>query len=110
MDYGRINMNPTLDAFLRSWPLDPSLLAMLVVTGAIYGRGWRILHRRSGGRWHVGRLTAFYAGLAAIFLALASPIEPFATLLLPVHMVQHVLLMMAAPPLLWLGTPFFPLL
>src|SRR5207249_2305583 len=37
-------------------------------------------------------------------------IEPFATLLLQVHMLQHLLLMMAAPPLLWLGAPLFPLL
>jgi cytochrome c oxidase assembly factor CtaG/ferredoxin len=55
-------------------------------------------------------LAAFVSGLGVIFLALASPIEPFADLFLQVHMVQHALLMMAAPPLLWLGDPFFPLL
>jgi cytochrome c oxidase assembly factor CtaG len=48
--------------------------------------------------------------LAVIYLALASPIEPFAALLLQVHMLQHLLLMMVAPPLLWLGAPFLPLL
>jgi cytochrome c oxidase assembly factor CtaG len=62
------------------------------------------------GRWHGGHLAAFSGGLAAIYLALASPIEPFAALLLQVHMVQHLLLMMVAPPLLWLGAPLFPLL
>ena len=36
------------------------------------------LHRRDPQRWHVGRPAAFLGGLAAIFLALASPIEPFA--------------------------------
>jgi cytochrome c oxidase assembly factor CtaG len=62
------------------------------------------------GRWHGDRPAAFLGGLAAIYLALASPIEPFADLLLQVHMVQHLLLMMVAPPLLWLGAPLFPLL
>ena len=47
-------------------------------------------------------------GLATLFLALASPIEPFAALLLQVHMVQHLLLMMVAPPLFWLGAPLVP--
>ena len=76
----------------------------------IYLRGWLVLHRRDPRRWHAGQLARFLGGLAAIFLALASPIEPFAALLLQVHMLQHLLLMMVAPPLLWLGAPLFPLL
>ena len=52
----------------------------------------------------------FWEGLAVIILALASPIEPFASLFLQIHMLQHVLLMMVAPPLLWLGAPLFPML
>src|SRR4029077_4829535 len=108
--WNEIAMSPTLDALLSSWPNDPWLLAALVGTAAVYGRGWLVLHRRDAQRWHSGRLAAFCSGLAVIFLALASPIEPFASLLLQVHMVQHVLLMMVAPPLLWLGAPPFPLL
>src|SRR6202162_129878 len=56
------------------------------------------------------RPTPFWGGLGVVSLALASPIEPFAALLLQVHMIQHLLLMMAAPPLLWLGTPLFPVI
>src|SRR5438067_3930699 len=103
-------MSPTLDAFLRSWPFEPWLLAALLLSAWIYWRGWRVLHRRDAARWHAGRLWAFLGGLAAIFLALASPIEPFASLLLQFHMLQHLLLSMVAPPLLWLGAPLFPLL
>src|SRR5262245_59546725 len=119
-------MSPTLDAFLRSWPLDPWLLAALGLTAGLYLRGWRLLRRRNpphptlspavGGedrvraRWHGGQLAAFWGGLAAIYLALASPIEPLAALLLQVHMLQHLLLMMAAAPLLWLGAPLLPVL
>src|SRR5437667_3864916 len=124
-------MSATLDAFLRSWPFDAWLLVALLVCAGIYLRGWRkcaMLSRPRGeggdgesgsgresmpplrGRWHGGHVAAFLGGLAAIYLALASPIEPFAALLLQVHMVQHLLLMMVAPPLLWLGAPLFPLL
>jgi cytochrome c oxidase assembly factor CtaG/polyferredoxin len=103
-------MSPLVEAFLISWPFDPGLLAVLLLTAGIYLHGWLILHWRSPQRWHVGQLSAFFGGLLAIFLALASPIEPFSFLLLQVHMVQHLLLMMAAPPLLWLGDPLFPML
>jgi cytochrome c oxidase assembly factor CtaG len=103
-------VSPTLEASLRSWPFDPWLLAALLLTAGVYLRGWLVLRRRDSRRWHGGHPTAFLGGLAAIDLALASPIEPFADLLLQVHMVQHLLLMMVAPPLLWLGAPLFPLL
>src|SRR5262249_29689973 len=99
-------MSPTLEACLRSWPFDPWLAGALLVTAGVYLRGWLALRRR----WHGGHLAAFCGGLATIYLALASPIEPFAALLLQVHMLQHVLLMMVAPPLLWLGAPLFTLL
>src|SRR5262249_20972513 len=103
-------MSPTLDAFLRSWPFAPWLLIALTLTAWVYSRGWLILRRRDPRSWHEGQLAAFLGGLAALFLALASPVEPFAALLLQIHMLQHLLLMMVAPPLLWLGAPLFPLL
>ena len=103
-------MSPTLDAFLRSWPFEPWLLAGLGLAAGVYLRGWLGLHRQNPQRWHAGQLSAFLGGLAVIYLALASPIEPFAALLLQVHMFQHLLLMMAAPPLYWLGEPMLPLL
>src|SRR6266446_679960 len=103
-------MNPTFDAFLRSWPFDPWLVFFLGLTGLVYLRGWFALRQHAHRLWHPGQPIAFAGGLIAIFLALGSPIEPFAALLLQVHMVQHLLLMMVAPPLLWLGEPFFPCL
>ncbi len=103
-------MSPAFDAVLRSWAFDPWLLVSLLITAAVYLRGWLALHRRDPRRWHSGPLAAFLGGLAVLYLALASPIEPFAALLLQVHMVQHLLLMMVMPPLLWLGAPLFPML
>ncbi len=103
-------MSQTWDAFLRSWPTVPWLIAALLLSAAIYGRGWIALHRRDPNRWHGGKLAAYLGGLATLFLAFGSPIEPFAPLLLQAHMIQHMLLMMVAPPLIWLGAPMFPML
>jgi cytochrome c oxidase assembly factor CtaG len=99
-----------VDAFLLSWPFDPWVVVPLLLTGIIYSRGWRWLRQRGARRFQTRQFYAFLSGLAALFLALASPIDPFADLLLQVHMVQHLLLMMVAPPLLWLGDPLLPLL
>jgi cytochrome c oxidase assembly factor CtaG len=103
-------MNPLLEALVRSWPFDPWLAVLLLLTAVIYLRGWLMLRRRSPQHWHVGQLVAFLGGLATIYLALASPIEPFASLLLQVHMLQHLLLIMAAPAFIWLGAPLVPIL
>jgi cytochrome c oxidase assembly factor CtaG len=103
-------VSPTLHAVLRSWPIAPWLVVALLVSAGVYLRGWVVLHRRDPRRWHRGQIAAFCGSLAAIYLALASPIEPFASLLLQVHMVQHILFMMVAPPLVWLGEPLFPML
>ena len=103
-------MSPVVDAFLFSWPFAPTLLIGLLLTAAVYLRGWFILRGRDSGRWPARQPIAFLGGLASIFLALASPIEPFSFLFLQMHMVQHLMLMMVAPPLLWLGEPLFPML
>ncbi len=103
-------MNPTFDAFLRSWPISPWLCVSLTIAAAVYLHGWFKLRQHDPLRWSGLRLAAFLGGLAAVFLALASPIEVFADLLLSVHMVQHMLLMMVAPPLVWLGKPLLPTL
>jgi cytochrome c oxidase assembly factor CtaG/ferredoxin len=102
-------MDPTFDAFLASWPFDPWVLVPLLLTAAIYVRGWNALRRRSR-RFGSTQLYCFLGGILALLVALASPVEPFASLLLQIHMLQHLLLMIVAPPLLWAGLPLLPLL
>ena len=55
------------------------------------------------------RALTFYAGLATIFVALATPIETLAKKLLWVHMIQHMLLLTVAAPLIVLGVPWMSL-
>jgi cytochrome c oxidase assembly factor CtaG len=93
-----------------AWTADPWVVLPLAASAGLYLRGWAQLHpllRRRLGAW---RPAAFLGGLATIFLALASPLDRFAKLLLQLHMTQHLLLMMLTPPLLWLGAPVAPLL
>ena len=78
-------MSTTLDAVFSSWPAQPWLAAMLLVTAAVYWRGWRVLRDRDRQRWRGWRLAAFISGLATIYIALASPIEAFAALVASAH-------------------------
>jgi putative membrane protein len=48
---------------------------------------------------------SFAAGMAVLFLALVSPIDTMGAELFSIHMVQHLLLMLAAAPLIVLGRP-----
>jgi len=85
-------------------------VAALFVAGALYTRGWWRFAQRTPSRFGAGRLAAFLGGLAVIAVALASPLDELAGRRLSAHMVQHQLLMMVAPPLLWLGGPVAPML
>src|SRR6185312_14465371 len=70
----------------------------------IYGAGIR----RRRGRSNVGqklRDTAYFTGVASVFLALESPIDALADHLFWVHQIQHILLRMMAPMLIALSAP-----
>jgi len=103
-------MNSVAEAVLKSWQLNGWVLVLMVLSGAVYVRGWRRLHRQQPQRFGVSRLVSFLAGLGVILIAIASPLDAFASLLLTVHMIQHLLLMMLAPPLILYGAPYLPLL
>lgn len=86
------------------WSLDPAVLAG--VAAACYGRGLRRLWRAGRGRGvSTRRAAAFFGGLVTLLVALASPLDGAAESLLSAHMVQHLLLLTVAPPLLILGRP-----
>jgi len=103
-------VSPATQALLETWTLSPATLATTMLAGAIYTRGFRKLHVQMPRRFPRWRLAAYLAGLATLWLAVASPIDAFADLLLQVHMIQHMLLMFVAPPLIILGAPAIPML
>lgn len=98
------------ESVLFSWAFLPVPAIGLSATAVIYFLGWRSLHAQVPWRFPVERLLSFLGGLLVIYVALASPLDAFAGWLLIVHMVQHLLLTMVAPPLLLLGWPMLPLL
>jgi putative membrane protein len=83
---------------------------VLLVTGLVYVRGWALLHRAVPAARSFRQLAAFALGLFALWVALGSPLAALHHQLLSIHMVQHVLLMAIAPPLLLIGAPLEPLL
>ena len=100
-------MNPLTRALLLSWDLRPEILVTLAVLGALHLAGWLRLRRRSDGRFaNRWRLASYTAGILVLALALLSPIAVLSGDLFSIHMVQHLLLIMVAPPLLLLANPF----
>src|SRR6202521_5182141 len=103
-------MDPIVAAVLTSWTPDWGTLFLLLAIAAIYFRGWLRLHAELPHKYTIGRLASFAGGLFAIVLALESPVDAFGALLLQAHMIQHLLLIAVAPPLLLLGQPVLPLM
>ena len=89
---------------LRSWAFDPLVIAGLGIGLWWYLRALRRL-RASGAGWPRWKARSFVAGIAVLLFSLVSPLDTYAELLLSVHMIQHLLLTLLAPPLLLLGAP-----
>jgi len=97
---------------LNNWSFDPFLIIAIVVAAwheiglarlAARSRPERNRERRLRSIW-------FYAGLAVLLIAVQSPIDYWADDYFFVHMIQHLLLMFAAPTLIVAGAPWQPLL
>lgn len=82
----------------------------LLLAAIVYWRGWQRVRRLAPERFSELRPVSFFSGLIAVYVAIASPLDAFASWLLSVHMVQHLLLTMVAPVLILQGAPFLPLL
>jgi cytochrome c oxidase assembly factor CtaG len=103
-------MSPTSQAILSSWSINPGITLGLSGSAILYFRGWLVLHRTTPIRFPAWRLGTFLGGLATLWFALSSPLETLSGLLLSAHMMQHLLLLSVAPPLILLGSPLLPML
>jgi putative membrane protein len=103
-------MTPGAQAILESWSAPIGVNASLCLAALIYTFGWLHLRIAFPGLIPAWRLAAFSAGIISLWIAVGSPLEAFDDVSLSVHMVQHLLLMVVAPPLILLGAPTLPLL
>ena len=103
-------MPASVQVAFESWSCPVGLTLAVVLTGVLYLRGWLRLHSASVNAIPSWRAGSFFLGLFLIWLAVGSPLAAFDEELLTVHMVQHLLLMTVAPPLLLVGAPVLPLL
>jgi putative copper resistance protein D len=91
---------------LTTWRFVPLVSGPLLLLAALYLVGARAVGRRHPGRpWPRTRTAAFLAGLAVIAVAVQGSDGVYDVALLKAHMVQHLLLIMVAPPLLVYGRP-----
>jgi len=93
------------------WSFDPFLI-IAIVLAVWYEIGLARLARSSPERTRPRRIRSlwFYGGLVVTLLAVASPVEYEADRYFFMHMIQHLLLMFAAPTLIVAGAPWQPLL
>jgi cytochrome c oxidase assembly factor CtaG/polyferredoxin len=97
-------------AVALSWvsPFWPT--CFLLLTYAIYLRGWLAARQTRSRELPAWRALCFSGGLLSLWLAIASPLDALGNLLLTAHMAQHFILMSVGPPLILLGSPTVPLL
>jgi putative membrane protein len=108
-------MDPVLRAVLSSWNWRPEVIITLLLAAFLYLRGWWRLRRsarprprKPGQPWPLSarwRPVSYLTGLFLIGLSLLSPIEVLSGQLFFMHMIQHLLLIMLAPPLLLIANP-----
>jgi cytochrome c oxidase assembly factor CtaG len=89
-----------------NWQFAPIVTGFTVILAALYLWGtFRVRKRHPRRPWPVGRTAAFLLGLLAINIATQSGIGTYDDTLFWDHMIQHLLLLMIAPPLLVSGMP-----
>ena len=96
----------SLTDVLLAWTFEPSILLPLIAAALLYRWAAGVVRRdHPDNPVPLYRVWSWYLGLLVIFVALESPIGTYGDTLFTVHMVQHLLLVMLAAPLLAVGAP-----
>jgi putative copper resistance protein D len=99
------------EAAVSRWQFAPVVTGSVILAAGLYLWGARRVARRHPARpWPAWRTAMFLGGLAVVVAATQSGIGTYDDVLFWDHMVQHLMLIMIAPPLLIAGQPVTPLL
>lgn len=95
------------DAWWLAWHFDSLVVTNLLVVMLAYSGGLLKIWSRAGMGRVISRCRAiaFLLGIAALILALLSPLDTLSDDLSWVHMTQHMVLMVVAAPLMMAGSP-----
>jgi putative membrane protein len=99
-------MPATGQTTVTAWILSLVPAVLFLAWILLYLRGWHIVSRQMPGWARPWRLETFLTGAVTAWFAWAPPLERLTHVLLTAHMVQHLLLVLVASPLLLLGSPF----
>jgi len=104
--HGDPEPRPTLGRILTGWEFDPLFLVPAAAVTWAYVAGVRKVARdHPNSPVPAKNVVCFLAGMLTLAVALTSPLATYDTDLFAVHMVQHLLLISVAAPLLLLGAP-----
>ena len=104
--HGDLPAAPTFAGLVTTWSGELLVwLGVAVATGAYLVGVWIVNRAHPATRVPKWRVAAWLAGIGVIVIALGSAIDVYADAIFSVHMVQHLLLAMVAPPLLAMGAP-----
>jgi cytochrome c oxidase assembly factor CtaG len=96
----------TLHTAFTRWEFAPAITAGVVIAAVAYLVGvWRVRRDHPARPWPWLRTASFLAGLGVIVIATQSSVGAYDQVLFFMHMWQHLLLLMVAPPLLLAGRP-----
>ena len=105
-------VHPVAQVGWTNWTVHWSTVIGLAALGGLYHWGARRVQARAASVGaevpvlRVGQQVAFFSGLLVIFAALNGPLHDLSDYyLFSAHMVQHLILSLAVPPLLLAGTP-----
>ena len=102
-------MHPLLQALFSPWEWRFEILIILIPLVVLYITGWWRLRKRRGTNARLAsipRLVSYISGMIILTTALMSPIDALGGQLFFMHMLQHLLTVMVAAPLILLANPF----